>query len=79
MSERVFEIHSDLMRSTGVVLRKYNPLIEEMEVEPGYSMWEQLCEEMDKDHWFPQDPQSQYRYVKSWQDPTAITEVSQVQ
>ena len=58
MSERVFEIHSDLIRSLGVVIRKYNLLIEEMEVEPGYSVWEQLCKEMDKNPQFPQDPQS---------------------
>ena len=75
MSARVFKIYSDLMGSPGVVLRKDNPLIEEMEVDPGYSMWEQLYEEMDKDPQFPQDPQSQYRFVKSWQDPTTITEV----
>ena len=49
MSERVFEIHSDLIRSLGVVIRKYNLLIKEMEVEPGYSVWEQLCEELGKD------------------------------
>ena len=55
-----FEIHSDLMGSPGVVLCKDNPLIEEMKVEPGYSMWEQLCEEMGNDPQFPQNSQSKY-------------------
>ena len=76
---QAIQLYSDLMGSPGVVLRNDNPLTEEMEVKPEYSMWEQLCEEMDRGPQLPQDPQSQYRYVISWQDPTAITEVSQVQ
>ena len=78
MSAKVFEIYSDLMGNPGVVLHRNNPLAEEMEVEPRYSMWDQLCEDMDRDARFPQDSQSQYQHVVSWQDPNAVTEVLDV-
>ena len=57
------------------MLRRDSPLAEEMKIEPGYSMWEQLCEDMDRYSQFPQDLQSQYRYAISWQDPNTLIEV----
>ena len=60
MSVSVFEIHSDIMAYPDVVLRKDNPLINEMDVEQGHSMWDQLCAETINDPQFPKDPESQY-------------------
>ena len=59
MSAKAFENYSDLIGNPGVVFRRDNPLAEEMEIETGYSMLEQLCEDMDRDPQFPQDLQSQ--------------------
>ena len=41
-------------------------------------MWDQICVDMDRDPQFPRDPQSQYRYVVSWQNPNATTGVLDV-
>ena len=40
MSASVSDILSNLMESPGVVLRKDISLIDEMDAEPGHSMWD---------------------------------------
>ena len=74
----VFETHSDIMEEPEVMLREDNPLTDEMVIEQGHTMWDQLCEEMLDDPQLPKDPESLYEHIKNLQDPTTITEVLDV-
>ena len=61
MSEKIFEIHSNIMESVDDILCKNNLLLEEMDVEQGHSLWDGLCVEIINDPQFPKDPDSEYQ------------------